>query len=770
MQRKSFVLPVLGAVIFFLASVSSADVPDSINYQGKLTTATGGCVNDTVQMTFSIYPDTLPGTTADWTETQMQVVVKDGIFNVLLGSVTPLPASLFDGNAKYLSVQVESDPEMRPLKPMVSVAYAFRSEFSDTAEYARAAPAMPDDDWAISGDDIYRLTGNVGIGTTSPGTYKLNVNGTGYFGAQLNIMDPDYYLQLSGNDARIIFDSGSDWFRFDRTSNAYDFIIAADKVFSAKSASQYLRGNVGIGTLSPTQKLDVAGTAQMAGFKMTTDAADGYVLTSDASGVGTWQAVGGGNWSVTDSVLYTNNYWGIARGGVGNVLYGDSAHTMVNLGVTCTTGTSGQNYSYSTVSGGHKNVASYNYSTVGGGSGNTASHTYSTVGGGYSNTASGYRSTIAGGLSNTASGGSGTVGGGESNTATYYSTVGGGISNTAGNDYSTVSGGGYNDASGDNSTVGGGYSNTATGISSTIDGGANNTASGGGSTVGGGWGNTASGHYSTVGGGCSDTSKALYGGVFSGYSNLAGDALEDTSAFVGGGWDNSATAKYATVGGGHLNTASGDHSTVGGGRENSTAGDYSVILGGREDTLTSSAAYSMAFGNEVYVSAGYRVVFFDASHAGRLGINRDGHDGWIDYPIHVGTNTGNGNGAYLSASGWWTSTSSRNFKENFEPLDGQELLAKISNLAVDSWEFKDSDERHIGPYAEDFVEAFDVGTIREDGTRDNQYLAAGDVAGVALAGVKELAQQNQELRQIIEQLRQSNTLLEARVAELEKAK
>jgi|GEM_PF-3131630 len=77
--RKSFVLLVMGTVvrtvwcipvIFFLCSVSSADVPDSINYQGKLTTATGGCLNDTVQMTFSIYPDTMPGTPADWTETQ----------------------------------------------------------------------------------------------------------------------------------------------------------------------------------------------------------------------------------------------------------------------------------------------------------------------------------------------------------------------------------------------------------------------------------------------------------------------------------------------------------------------------------------------------------------------------------------------------------------------------------------------------------------------------------------------------------------------------
>lgn len=52
--------------------------------------------------------------------------------------------------------------------------------------------------------------------------------------------------------------------------------------------------SVGIGTTTPSQKLHVVGTTQMDGFKMTTGATTGYVLTSDASGVGTWQAAAGG--------------------------------------------------------------------------------------------------------------------------------------------------------------------------------------------------------------------------------------------------------------------------------------------------------------------------------------------------------------------------------------------------------------------------------------------------------------------------------------------
>ena len=51
-------------------------------------------------------------------------------------------------------------------------------------------------------------------------------------------------------------------------------------------------GNVGIGTVGvPSAKLDVAGTAKMTGFQLTTGGGAGKVLTSDASGVGTWQAI-----------------------------------------------------------------------------------------------------------------------------------------------------------------------------------------------------------------------------------------------------------------------------------------------------------------------------------------------------------------------------------------------------------------------------------------------------------------------------------------------
>ncbi|MBN1482301.1 hypothetical protein EH223_08870 [candidate division KSB1 bacterium] len=84
-----------------------------------------------------------------------------------------------------------------------------------------------------------------------------------------------------------------------------------DADFATTAEHQFLiraNGGVGIGKTSPTQALDVAGTVQMTGFQMPTGATNGYVLTSDGSGVGTWQAVTGGgsdgDWTISGSDMY----------------------------------------------------------------------------------------------------------------------------------------------------------------------------------------------------------------------------------------------------------------------------------------------------------------------------------------------------------------------------------------------------------------------------------------------------------------------------------
>ena len=108
----------------------------------------------------------------------------------------------------------------------------------------------------------------------------------------------------------------------------------------------------------------------------------------------------------------------------------------------------------------------------------------------------------------------------------------------------------------------------------------------------------------------------------------------------------------------------------------------------------------------------------------------------------------------LTIKGSLSQGSSRALKENLEEPDGESILSALDDLDLYEWSYKDASARHFGPMAEDFAEAFGLGEQRS-------RLAPADVAGVALAAVKELKDENQDLR---EELR----LLMERVAQLEK--
>jgi hypothetical protein len=63
------------------------------------------------------------------------------------------------------------------------------------------------------------------------------------------------------------------------------------------------RGYVGIGTDTPSEKLDVSGKTKTINFQMTSGATNGYVLTSDASGNASWQASTGGGGTFTGGTV-----------------------------------------------------------------------------------------------------------------------------------------------------------------------------------------------------------------------------------------------------------------------------------------------------------------------------------------------------------------------------------------------------------------------------------------------------------------------------------
>jgi hypothetical protein len=171
-MRKTVFLAIVAATLT-LSSVWTvhAAVPQLINYQGRLTNSAGVPLDTTVTLDFTIYKDSL-GTLDIWSETHPGVVIKDGLFQVLLGSVNTLGQSVFDGSKRWLGVQLQGGPAPTALIPIVSVAYAYRSAKSDTAGYALSTSGGGGDITAVVAD-----TGLAGGSVSGEAKLRLAANG-----------------------------------------------------------------------------------------------------------------------------------------------------------------------------------------------------------------------------------------------------------------------------------------------------------------------------------------------------------------------------------------------------------------------------------------------------------------------------------------------------------------------------------------------------------------------------------------------------------------
>ncbi len=136
MSRQLLRLSAFVATFILVVASAMAQVPQQVSYQGLLTDSSNIPVpNGTYAMTITLY-DASTGGSALWNEVHPSVRTLTGLFDVLLGSVTPLTLP-FD-KQYWLAVSINGGPELAPRTPLTSAAYSYRSAWADSA--AAVAP------------------------------------------------------------------------------------------------------------------------------------------------------------------------------------------------------------------------------------------------------------------------------------------------------------------------------------------------------------------------------------------------------------------------------------------------------------------------------------------------------------------------------------------------------------------------------------------------------------------------------------------------------
>ncbi len=228
-------------ILFIVASailcsgpiVLAGPVGTAFTYQGQLIDSNQPA-DGLYDFQFRMFDDSAAGTQAGPDVNANEVDVIDGYFTVELDF-----GNVLDGNRRWLDIGVRpgvmNDPNgyttLSPRQEVTPAPYAL---------YAKNAAA--DNDWMVSGNDMYSIpSGNVGIGTTTPSAPLTIMAGIG----------PDIEFVSAGSNADIT--AGAE-FRVG-TTNTSNFSILTNNLYRVNINGA---GNVGIGKTSPSGRLDVS--------------------------------------------------------------------------------------------------------------------------------------------------------------------------------------------------------------------------------------------------------------------------------------------------------------------------------------------------------------------------------------------------------------------------------------------------------------------------------------------------------------------------------
>lgn len=317
-----------------LSATTALAVPNTMNYQGQLF-LNGSPTSGPVSITFRMYDAETNGNLL-WTETD-NVTVTGGLFTTILGDGTVFPANLFTAQIPWLEMEVNGQVFI-PRTQLKSVPYAFQAQRADSARWSSRTDTANvalsgtggNELWSTDGTNVWRSTGSVGVGTSTPGQ---NID-TG--AATMEIKAPN---ALFGPALAIRADAGGRGIRlvtqdFNSNGNVGTQLsiepgrLQVHTSGTAAYGNLFLQGdggNVGLGTYTPGSDIDL-GTARLEVRAPNSTFGPALAIRSDADGRGIRLVTQ--NFSNTNNI---GNQLTIEPWGVSAYTNGTSAHGSLLL-------------------------------------------------------------------------------------------------------------------------------------------------------------------------------------------------------------------------------------------------------------------------------------------------------------------------------------------------------------------------------------------------------------------------------------------------------
>ncbi len=229
-----------------------------------------------------------------------------------------------------------------------------------------------------------------------------------------------------------------------------------------------------------------------------------------------------------------------------------------------------------------------------------------------------------------------------------------------------------------------------------------------------------------------------------------------TAGAISGGFMNVTDGLFANVGGGAANEATANLAAIGGGFSNKVSGAYATIPGGYQNEAIGD--FSFAAGRRAAANHPGAFVWADATASpfGSTGINQ--------FVVRASGGTQIYSNSRLTAgvklnpgSGSWSMLSDRNHKDHLVEVDSAAVLEQLEHLPVYSWNYTSQ--------AEDIRH---LGPTSQDFRKafgigeEDTHISMIDADGVALSAIKGLIAELREKEGQIDKLNQENAALRRR--------